>query len=95
MPGPRAGVRVVELAGIGPRPFAGMMLAELGAHVVKIDRPGGATFAAPWRHDLTNRGRPSVAIDLKHDGAVELVLDLVTAVSTYCSGSAWLIGESL
>ena len=74
--GPLTGLRVVELAGIGPAPFAAMLLADLGADVVRIDRPGGGTTFGPYEHDLLNRGRPSVAVDLKHSEGVGVVLDL-------------------
>jgi alpha-methylacyl-CoA racemase len=47
--GPLAGLRVVELAGLGPVPFAAMMLADMGAQVVRIDRPGPATTSPTWR----------------------------------------------
>ncbi|MFI6105336.1 CaiB/BaiF CoA transferase family protein [Streptomyces sp. NPDC051310] len=75
--GPLAGVRVVELAGIGPGPFAAMLLADLGADVVRVDRPGGAGLAIDPAYDLTNRNKRSVLIDLKADGGPEQVLDLV------------------
>ena len=74
--GPLVGVRVVELAGIGPAPFAAMLLADLGADVVRVDRPGGGTAFVPYEHDLLTRGRPSVAVDLKHPDGVGVVLDL-------------------
>ena len=63
--GPLRGVRVVELAGIGPGPHACMILADLGADVIRVDRPGGQPLTG-GPHDLLNRGRPSVALDLKH-----------------------------
>ena len=64
--GPLSGVRVVELAGIGPGPFAAMMLADLGADVVRVDRPdGGALQIASPDRDILFRGRPNVLIDLK------------------------------
>jgi alpha-methylacyl-CoA racemase len=64
--GPLAGFRVVELAGLGPGPFAGMLLSDMGADVVRIDRPGGQNR----RHDALNRGRRSLTVDLKQpDGA--------------------------
>ena len=76
--GPLAGVRVVELAGIGPGPFAAMMLADLGADVIRVDRPGGGGLTlGPAERDILGRGRPSVAIDLKADGGIDLVLHLV------------------
>lgn len=83
--GPLRGVRVVELAGIGPGPHACMLLADLGADVVRIDRPGGGMFAA-GRADLLNRGRPSVALDLKRPEAVAAVLDLVERADVLVEG---------
>ena len=63
--GPLAGIRVVEFAGLGPAPFAAMVLADMGADVIRIDRPDAhAVFARP-EHDLLNRGRRSIALDLK------------------------------
>ena len=62
MPGPLAGVRVIELAGLGPAPFAGMVLADMGADVVRIDRPAAPS---PRRPDPLNRGRRSIVVDLK------------------------------
>ncbi len=57
--GPLEGVRVVELAGMGPAPFAGMLLAELGAEVVKVDRPNGGGLAVPPEHDLLCPSEPT------------------------------------
>jgi alpha-methylacyl-CoA racemase len=74
--GPLRGVKVVELAGIGPAPFACMLLAELGAEVLRIDRPGGGLAFGPPEFELLNRGRRSVALDLKKPGAVDAVLRL-------------------
>src|SRR5690606_41512844 len=74
--GPLAGVKVVEIAGIGPGPHACMILADLGADVIRIERPGGQ-FMAGGEHNVLNRGRPSVALDLKRPEAVETVLALV------------------
>jgi alpha-methylacyl-CoA racemase len=74
--GPLAGVKVVEIAGIGPGPHACMILADLGADVIRIERPGGQLLTG-GSHDLLNRGRPSVALDLKKPEAVETVLRLV------------------
>ena len=72
--GPLAGVRVLELAGIGPGPFCAMMLADSGATVLRIDRPG-AGAARPERAFL-NRGRQSAVLDLKHPRAVDALLRL-------------------
>ena len=84
--GPLAGVKVVELAGIGPAPFACMLLAELGADVVKIDRPTGGGLGIPAEVDLLNRGRPSVALDLKRPEAVETVRRLVDQADVFVEG---------
>jgi len=75
--GPLKGIRVVELAGIGPSPHAAMHLADLGADVIRVERPGGASSAGSRETDLLTRGRPSVAMDLKDPRAVSTVLDLV------------------
>ena len=74
MAGPLAGLRVVELAGIGPAPFAGMVLADLGADVTRVDRIGVPNATA--RMDVLNRGRRSIAVDLKQSGGVAVVLAL-------------------
>ena len=66
MSGPLAGIRVVEFAGLGPTPFAAMMLADLGAEVLRIDRHRAEAFGGgDERDDFLNRGRPSIATDLK------------------------------
>jgi alpha-methylacyl-CoA racemase len=76
--GPLAGLRIVEMAGIGPGPVCGMLLADLGAEVVVVDRKGaGLPFAADSRHDLTRRGKRSIALDLKATGAAQVVLRLI------------------
>ncbi|MGS2617344.1 CaiB/BaiF CoA transferase family protein [Micromonospora sp. LZ34] len=86
--GPLAGVRVVELAGIGPGPFAAMMLADLGADVVRVDRVSDvdpAAFGTP-HPDLLNRGRRSIAVDLKSAGGREVVLALVAGADALIEG---------
>ncbi|MFD4585262.1 CaiB/BaiF CoA transferase family protein [Streptomyces sp. NPDC058423] len=93
--GPLAGVRVVELAGIGPGPFAAMLLADLGADVVRVDRPGGSGLAIDPAHDLTNRNKRSVLIDLKADGAAERVLDLVERADVLIEGYRPGVAERL
>ncbi|WP_326558852.1 CaiB/BaiF CoA transferase family protein [Micromonospora sp. NBC_01796] len=86
--GPLHGVRVVELAGIGPGPFAAMMLADMGADVVRVDRAADVhpeRFGTP-HPDVLNRGRRSIGLDLKADGARELVLDLVRGSDVLLEG---------
>jgi alpha-methylacyl-CoA racemase len=77
--GPLHGVKIIELAGIGPGPMAAMLLAEMGARVLRIDRkqPAGIGIPKPPRHDLILRGRPVIQLDLKDPASVELVLTLV------------------
>ncbi|MBX9699022.1 MAG: CoA transferase, partial [Acetobacteraceae bacterium] len=84
MPGPLEGLRVIELAGIGPGPFCCMMLADLGAEVLRIDRPDGP----PGGHgaDVLGRGRRSVALDLKRPGAIAAVLALVERADVLVEG---------
>ena len=62
--GPLAGIRILEVGGIGPNPFAGMMLADMGADVLRLDRPGDA-IAMSGGSDPALRGRQAIAVDLK------------------------------
>jgi alpha-methylacyl-CoA racemase len=93
MAGPLAGVRVVELAGLGPAPFAGMVLADLGADVVRVDRPDRPNAVA--RMDVLNRGRRSIAVDLKHPDGVEVVLRLAAESDALIEGFRPGVAERL
>ncbi|MFD7556270.1 CaiB/BaiF CoA transferase family protein [Streptomyces sp. NPDC059835] len=93
--GPLAGVRVVELAGIGPGPFAAMLLADLGADVVRVDRPGGGGLAVNPAYDVTNRNKRSVLVDLKSDGGPARVLDLVERADVLIEGFRPGVAERL
>jgi alpha-methylacyl-CoA racemase len=79
MPGPLNGLRVIELGAIGPAPFAGGLLADLGADVVRIDRqaPKGASSNPSPQFDFYNRNKRSLALDLKHSDAIKTVLRMV------------------
>ena len=79
MAGPLNGYRIVEIAGIGPGPFAAMLLADLGADVIRVDRAASVRGRPPASSnpDLLLRGRRSIAIDLKHADGVAALLDLV------------------
>jgi len=83
--GPLAGVRIVELAGIGPLPLAGMLLADLGAEVVRVDRPGTLGIIPP-ESDITSRGKRSIIVDLKHERGPSLVLDLASRADVLLEG---------
>ncbi|WP_418960060.1 CaiB/BaiF CoA transferase family protein [Streptomyces tritici] len=93
--GPLSGVRVVELAGIGPGPFAAMLLADLGADVVRVDRPGGPGLGIDPAYDLTNRNKRSVLVDLKAEGGPETVLDLVERADVLVEGYRPGVAERL
>ncbi|MFJ9407833.1 CaiB/BaiF CoA transferase family protein [Streptomyces sp. NPDC101393] len=93
--GPLGGVRVVELAGIGPGPFAAMLLADLGADVVRVDRPGGAGLGIDPAKDITNRNKRSVLIDLKSPDGVAQVLDLVERADVLVEGYRPGVAERL
>jgi alpha-methylacyl-CoA racemase len=86
--GPLEGVTVLEIAGIGPGPFASMMLADMGANVIRVDRAnrmrGGDPAAPPI--DPMSRGRQSVAVDLKHPDGIETVLRLVEKADALVEG---------
>ncbi|MGZ0146253.1 CaiB/BaiF CoA transferase family protein [Kribbella sp. WER1] len=93
--GPLEGVKVVELAGIGPAPFACMLLAELGADVLRIDRPGGGLSMGPPELDLVNRGRRSAALDLKQPAAVDVVRRMVAQADVLVEGFRPGVAERL
>ena len=81
--GPLSGLKVLEFAGIGPGPFCGMLLSDLGADVVRIDRKGGGRGS---KTDITSRGRRSVAMDLKSPAAVEACLKLMETADAVFEG---------
>jgi alpha-methylacyl-CoA racemase len=86
MVGPLDGVRVLELAGQGPGPYACMLLTDLGAEVIRVDRPRDGRPGADPAVDIHARGRRSVALDLKKPQAVEIVLDLVERADVLVEG---------
>ena len=81
--GPLQGLKVVEFAGLGPAPFCGMLLSDLGADVIRIDRKGARPYL---KTSVTTRGRRSVAVDLKHPGAAGLCLRLVEQADVLIEG---------
>ncbi|MEU6178761.1 CaiB/BaiF CoA transferase family protein [Streptomyces coeruleorubidus] len=93
--GPLTGVRVVELAGIGPGPFAAMLLADLGADVVRVDRPGGPGLAIDPAYDVTNRNKRSVVVDLKSPDGPERVLGLAARADILVEGYRPGVAERL
>jgi alpha-methylacyl-CoA racemase len=90
--GPLTGTRVVSLGGIGPGPYAGMLLADLGADVIRVDRIG-----SPWPPSMRvmARGQRSVALDLKHPRALAVVRTLVTGADALIEGFRPGVAERL
>jgi alpha-methylacyl-CoA racemase len=88
MPGPLHGYRIVEIAGIGPGPFAAMILADLGAEVIRVERAQAVRGPAPDtpHGDALNRGRRNLAIDLKHPEGVATLLQLVESADALIEG---------
>ncbi|HUY66116.1 MAG TPA: CaiB/BaiF CoA-transferase family protein [Acidimicrobiales bacterium] len=97
MSGPLEGIRIIELAGLGPAPFAGMMLADAGADIIRIDRSERAVYPphSEAHVDLMNRGRRSVAMDLKNPDAVSLLLQLVERADGLMEGFRPGVAERL
>jgi alpha-methylacyl-CoA racemase len=93
---PLHGVRIIELAGIGPAPFCGMMLADHGAEVIRIDRPGGSDpLALDQRRDVLLRSRRSITLDLKKPESVEIVARLVATADAMIEGFRPGVAERL
>lgn len=86
--GPLTGFKIIEIAGIGPGQLAGMLLADMGASVVRIDRPVRADQAAllDARFDILNRSRPLIEVDLKKPDGIQLVLDLCAEADAIFEG---------
>ena len=96
MPGPLEGVVVTELAGLGPAPFCGMILADLGAEVVKVDRIGGHQLPiGSAESDVLNRGKLSIAVDLKSPAGVDVVLRTVARSDALIEGYRPGVAERL
>jgi alpha-methylacyl-CoA racemase len=92
--GPLAGLLVIEIAGIGPGPFTGMMLADAGADVIRVDRPDGVSVVS-GPADVVGRGRRSISVDLKHPAGVEVVLRLAERADVLFEGFRPGVAERL
>jgi alpha-methylacyl-CoA racemase len=95
MPGPLVGLRVVELAGIGPGPHAAMLLADLGADVVRVERPAGGLQFVPSDKDQLLRGRRSIRLDLKDSTDRQTLLALVQRADVLIEGLRPGVAERL
>ena len=86
--GPLHGIKVIEIAGIGPGPFAAMMLADMGAQVIRVERPGGAMFGGDdVRLDFLNRSKRCACINLKHPDGVAAALKLIESADGLVEGN--------
>ncbi len=88
MSGPLSGITIIELAGIGPGPFAGMLLSDMGATVIRVERAQAVRGGDPEHppKDISNRGRLSIGVDLKDPEGVEVVLRLVEKADALFEG---------
>ena len=88
MAGPLAGYRIIEIAGIGPGPFAAMLLSDMGAEVIRVERSQAVRGPAPATPgaDVLQRGRRNIAIDLKNPEGVETLLTLVESADALIEG---------
>ncbi len=95
--GPLKGLRIIEIAGIGPAPFAAMMLSDMGADVIRVDRSANAFGGDPESppKEVFNRGRRSIAVDLKSPAGVETLLELVDAADALIEGFRPGVAERL
>ena len=82
--GPLKGLKIIEMAGIGPGPFCGMVLADLGAKIIRVDR--ASAIGTGSKQDAANRGKKSIAVDLKSEEGVEVVLKLVETADAIFEG---------
>lgn len=93
--GPLQGLRVVELAGIGPGPYAAMLLADMGAEVVRVERPVDGAIGMPPTQDVTRRGRKSIILDLRNPVGIRTVIKLVEQADVLIEGFRPGVAERL
>lgn len=93
--GPLTGLKVIELAGLGPGPFAGMLLADLGAEVIQIERLSGSAGQIPEGLDALRRNRSAVALDLRHPDGARAVLQMVEQADVLIEGNRPGVTERL
>src|SRR5579871_1328998 len=86
MTGPLTGIRVLEVGGIGPNPVAGMLLADMGADVIRLDRQVGSGFGQSGPSDPSLRGRQTLAVDLKTDDGRAFALALADRADALIEG---------
>lgn len=93
--GAMPGIRVVHLASLGPGPYAAMLLADMGAEVVIVDRPGGMMVSTPQESDPRRRGQQSIALDLRQDAARDVLNRLIARADVLIEGMRPGVAERL
>lgn len=93
--GPLTGIKVIELAGIGPGPYAGQLLADMGAEVIAVSRPGGGLIPGASEAGINERGKQSLVLDLRKPGAADVVLKLVETADVLIEGNRPGVAERL
>lgn len=93
--GPLDGLRVIELAGIGPGPYAAMLLADMGAEVVRVERPGPQASGVPPHRDVLRRNRKSIVVDLREPAGTQTMLALVEKADVLIEGFRPGVAERL
>ncbi|MCB8914160.1 CoA transferase [Rhodococcus rhodochrous] len=93
--GPLQGLRILELSGIGPGPFAATIFGDLGAEVVRVDRPGGSGTGLPASFDILRRSRRSIVLDLRDPRGIGTLLDLVESADVVIEGYRPGVAERL
>jgi alpha-methylacyl-CoA racemase len=84
--GPLQGIRIIEIVGMGPAPYAAMLLADMGAEVIRVDRPGGSLFSYGNKLDLLNRNKKCICLNLKTPEGVEAIKRLLTTADGLIEG---------
>ena len=87
--GPLQGLTIIEISGIGPGPFAAMLLADMGAEVIRVERPGGSMFTASHnpKLDFLNRNKRCISVNLKKKDGVDTVLTLLEKADALLEGN--------
>ncbi len=93
--GPLSGIKIVELAGIGPGPYAGQLLADMGAEVIVVHRPNGGMIPGANAHSIDQRGKKSIIVDLREPSGAEIILKLIETADALIEGNRPGVTERL
>jgi len=93
--GPLHGIRIIEIVGVGPGPYAAMLLADMGAEVIRVERPGGGMFSFSNSKDMLNRNKKCIVVNLKHTDGPEVVRRLLASADGLIEGNRPGVMEKL